>query len=425
MQDKNGKTVGILFTGESQENVLATIRNSAIAIIIVSLVVLAIAFLVSLFIARRIAKPVQQIVLLAERGKEGDLTITRGDFNYSGGGELKMLADSLSDMISTQRKTLSRFVETSHDVTEKTHTLARLSENNEEANRKSEILLEEVSKLCAENLKAVEHGSLGVSEMSEGANSVAKMSVESADSLAKTTTISKDAVESVRSLVTDMNQIDAKSTENQEKIRALSTSVAEISGFMDVIASIADQTNLLALNAAIEAARAGEAGRGFAVVAEEVRKLAEESRSASQSVEKLVGKLSHDANDAITTTEDSVTIVKEIVSKAGRTVDGLNTSLTEITAANEAIQSIAAVAEEQAASSSKISRAMQKINDGTELIVQKMDNLHELSQETETMGKAVSEAASEMSSAADEMRRTLAFFKLDGRKSLSALPDES
>ena len=224
------------------ENIIfsALAINFTIAIVVVSLVVLVIAFLVSLFIARRIAKPVRQIVLLAERGKEGDLTITRDDFDYRGGGELKMLVDSLSGMISTQGKTLSRFVETSYDVTEKTHTLANLSENNEQAIHKSEILLEEVSKLCSENLKAVERGSLGVSEMSEGANSVAKMSVESADSLAKTTNISKDAVESVKSLVSDMNQVDAKATENQEKIRALSKSVEEISGFMDVIASIAD-----------------------------------------------------------------------------------------------------------------------------------------------------------------------------------------
>lgn len=68
-------------------------------------------------------------------------------------------------------------------------------------------------------------------------------------------------------------------TNMNEQIKQLVGMAEKISEIVNGVEEIAEQTNLLALNASIEAARAGEYGKGFAVVAEEIRKLADSTKS--------------------------------------------------------------------------------------------------------------------------------------------------
>ena len=106
-----------------------------------------------------------------------------------------------------------------------------------------------------------------------------------------------------------------------------------IGNAVSIINGIADQTNLLALNASIEAARAGDAGRGFAVVAEEVRKLAEETASATLKISEFVAEIQTESNNA---TEAIDSISGKIV-RINEIANDVKTSITEQSSATESI----------------------------------------------------------------------------------------
>ena len=117
-------------------------------------------------------------------------------------------------------------------------------------------------------------------------------------------------------------------------VNALVSKLESVNSITDSISQIAAQTNLLSLNAAIEAARAGEAGKGFSVVAGEVRKLAENSKEAVQSITKILEEIKIDilnASNAMNSGNSAISTQHNSIEDAKSNFSEIKTSIEEAT----------------------------------------------------------------------------------------------
>jgi methyl-accepting chemotaxis protein len=132
------------------------------------------------------------------------------------------------------------------------------------------------------------------------------------------------------------------------EVRELNTTAADINKFVVSVSRIAEQTNLLSLNAAIEAARAGEAGRGFAVVAGEVRKLADQTQAAADDVVKMTDSVTSRVLSTTKAMEQGVVQVGEIELVSRELDSALSTILSAAERTRIAAGAVTAAATENA-----------------------------------------------------------------------------
>ncbi len=137
------------------------------------------------------------------------------------------------------------------------------------------------------NALAAEHSQ--VAQASQEAKLLAAAARDNIASSARQVTLSVDEFRAVVSLIERLGEHVTSFAGAMEQVRAVSGGIEHI----------AKTTNMLALNAAIEAERAGGAGRTFAVVAAEVKKLAQDTRSATVEIRRTIGSLTDEAEGLV------------------------------------------------------------------------------------------------------------------------------
>ena len=210
-------------------------------------------------------------------------------------------------------------------------------------------------------------------------------------------TRAKNSNDELQTLVASIKLLNTNFDSFNNSLTLMATDIREVNQMTNLINDISEQTNLLALNAAIEAARAGDAGRGFSVVADEIRKLAEMSKTSAQKIYSIVSKvlkstdaiiistdnITNDVKNQTVVVNNTITAFKEISDSVEEMIpkmysiakdfvaldsekDSLVTNITNISAVSEQIsatsQEIYASSEELSSASSEVSNSAQKVS---------------------------------------------------------------
>ncbi|MGC2209358.1 MAG: methyl-accepting chemotaxis protein [Candidatus Korobacteraceae bacterium] len=296
---------------------------------------------------RNLQRSVTEFLTVVSQIARGDLTL-RGAVTSDALGNV---VDSVNYMLDNFTAVLRRVRDAANDVSTGANQILGASERMATGATQQDHEITNTS-------SAVEELTVSMKQVSNNAEASAEAARRALDA-------AEQGNRSVRDTLEGMQRIRSSVQATAKKIKSLGDRSLEISEIINVINDITEQTNLLALNAAIEAARAGEAGRGFAVVADEVRKLAEHSRTATKDIAALIKAIQAETNEAVVVMEEGtreVEVGARLADQAGKALEAISAVVRQ---SAELVQEISLASKQQVRGTEGVANAMQIISNIT------------------------------------------------------------
>jgi methyl-accepting chemotaxis protein len=358
---------------------------------------------------RRMVAYLNEMAEDARRIAAGDLAV-----DVRPQSERDVLGNAMRDMQQSLTTMVGEVSRTAETLSASSQEMA--SSSGEAGRAVDEIAraVQDIAHGAEQQVQSIDVVQAAAQEMEASTRAASDVLAETAAAAAQAREVTRRGAGAVSHATEVMGAVRATSEEVTEAMADLAAKSEQIGTIVVTITGIAEQTNLLALNAAIEAARAGEQGRGFAVVAEEVRKLAEESQQAAESIATLIGDIQSETGRAVEIVEDgarrsvqgagTVEAAHEAFDAIGRSVDDMTNLIDQVAAAaaqvadaasrvQQDIAGIASVAEESSASTEQVSAS---------------------TQETSASAQEISSSAEHLAGQAEQLTTLVGRFRLEG-----------
>lgn len=374
-----------------------SLRTKMVVIAVVALLVLVV--LVERII-HLVVKPVRRLTKTITTMADGDFTV---DVKVKGSDEIGHMGRSVRHFLDSIRGMLYEIHEISDRVSEQSDTTNNLSVGMYDSASVQAKSMQELN-------VTVDELSRSISEIADNATTLAMVvsdtkqtSTKVESHMQQTVTASIQGKNDMRQINDAMETISSSIRKLDQAIDKVGKSSEEIEKIVGVIGNIADETNLLSLNASIEAARAGEAGKGFAVVATEIGKLAQTSTESVGHIVELINEVTglvqetiKQAADSMKNIDDSSLMINtalrtfdEIFNDIQVTEDLIKQMMTKVSEVDSVATNVAAISEEQAASTLEIQATSENmvaqansIADNSNIV---MDGAKELSQSADNL----------------------------------------
>ncbi|WP_373897773.1 methyl-accepting chemotaxis protein [Haloimpatiens sp. FM7315] len=345
--------------------------------LICSLVILVVLYI----ILNRFTKPLLIATNHIKSIATGDFTIKLPESFINRKDEFGVLGQAIDKMQNDVRNILMEIGDSFSNLNKVSDSVAQMSE---QANNVTSDVTKNIDQITSK----IFNQSTDVETIVEKTNNLGNKIDESNNVVFEVFNISNNTSSLAEKGIEIMNLLDSKTNESNEKTMQISVEIQDANKYVNnaqqiigLINSIADQTNLLALNASIEAARAGEAGKGFSVVAEEIRKLSEGTSNATEDIKELLKNIQLKSNKAVNAMNDFNGIIEE----QNKTIKSTNEIFNSTT---ESLKLLTAEI-------NKIQENTLEVKNNKNEIIDLVNNISSVTQETVTNVEEISAATEE------------------------------